>query len=274
MIVRRVVVATAAPGAAAALATAVELARAMHADLRGVFVESTDLLALATLPFAGEVGFPSPGRRALDVESMQRGLRAQARRVERELASVVAGRPLRWSFDVVRSRMTAELFAEAGATDLAVVAWSRAAGATAGLARALRAFRGATVPLLLVAEHLRRPLSVAVVPPPSFDPAVLADALDALWPRYGRAALIVDVAPASARREALRRRVDRLLAGRGLAPRFRRLGHALDLPALVALEAPRLIVPLIGDEEDREAAVDALECPVLLLPAARRGTTA
>jgi nucleotide-binding universal stress UspA family protein len=150
---RRIIVALGTPDAAAAMNTAVELACAMDAELHGLFVEDVELLSLAALPFAGEVGFPSAARRPLDVATMERGLRAQARRLERALAARLAGTPVKWTFEVVRGRIETEILATAGERDLAILAWSRGAS---GRAR-MRApnLPAVTVPLLLVGEIVR-----------------------------------------------------------------------------------------------------------------------
>ena len=110
---RRIVVALGSPGGATAMNAAVELARAMEAELVGLFVEDVELLALAALPFAGEVGFPSAARRPLDVAAMERGLRAQALRLQQELAARLAGTPVKWTFEVVRGRVETQIPASA-----------------------------------------------------------------------------------------------------------------------------------------------------------------
>jgi K+-sensing histidine kinase KdpD len=85
----------------AMLQAAVELAERMEAELIGLFVENQDLLHFAGLPFAREVGFASATRRTLDVESMERSLRALAKEARQKLASVAGRTPVQWSFRVV-----------------------------------------------------------------------------------------------------------------------------------------------------------------------------
>ncbi len=50
----------ASPQSVAALDTATELAGRLGAELTGLFVEDTDLLRMAALPFAAEIGRLSP----------------------------------------------------------------------------------------------------------------------------------------------------------------------------------------------------------------------
>ena len=104
----------------ALLEAAVELAERMEAELVGLFVENQDLLHFAGLPFAREVGFASAIRRTLDVESMERSLRALAKEAQRTLASVAGRTPVQWSFRVVRGSPAAELLAVAEESDLVI----------------------------------------------------------------------------------------------------------------------------------------------------------
>jgi nucleotide-binding universal stress UspA family protein len=104
----------------ALLEAAVELAERMEAELVGLFVENQDLLHFAGLPFAREVGFASATRRTLDVESMERSLRALAKEAQQTLASVAGRTPVQWSFRVVRGSPAAELLAVAEESDLVI----------------------------------------------------------------------------------------------------------------------------------------------------------
>lgn len=104
----------------ALLEAAVELAERMEAELIGLFVENQDLLHFAGLPFAREVGFASATRRTLDVESMERSLRALAKEAQQTLASVAGRTPVQWSFRVVRGAPAAQLLAAAEESDLVI----------------------------------------------------------------------------------------------------------------------------------------------------------
>lgn len=104
----------------ALLEAAVDLAGEMQAELLGLFVENQDLLHFAGLPFARELGFESATRRALDVESMERTLRALAKEARQALESVAARTQVQWSFRVVRGAPAAELLAAAEASDFVI----------------------------------------------------------------------------------------------------------------------------------------------------------
>lgn len=121
MKIRRIVVGfDPAPLSRPVLEAVVELAQSMEAELVGLFVESQDLLHFAGLPFAREVGFPSATRRSLDVESMERALRALAKEAQETLAAVAGRTPVQWSFRVARGSLAAELLAAAGEADLII----------------------------------------------------------------------------------------------------------------------------------------------------------
>lgn len=104
----------------ALLEAAVGLAGRMEAELVGLFVEDQNLLHFAGLPFAREVGFASATRRTLDVESMERSLRALAQEARRTLASIAGQTSVRWSFRVVRGSVGTELLAALEEADLAI----------------------------------------------------------------------------------------------------------------------------------------------------------
>jgi hypothetical protein len=119
--IRRVIVGLdPAAGSRMLLEAAADLAGEMQAELLGLFVENQDLLHFAGLPFAREVGFESATRRALDVESMERSLRALARDARQMLEAVAGATRVPWSFRVVRGAPAAALLAAAEESDLVI----------------------------------------------------------------------------------------------------------------------------------------------------------
>ncbi len=122
IVIRRILVAldTSSRGAAAAQAAA-ELAAAAQVDLFGLFVEDINLLKLAGLPFARELGLASACSRPLDFAEVERALRAQAAEVEQLLARAAQRQQLRWSFQVTRGQVVAEVLSTAQDEDLVVL---------------------------------------------------------------------------------------------------------------------------------------------------------
>jgi hypothetical protein len=99
-----------------ALHAAAALAGRVDAELVGLFVEDTELLRFAALPFALEIGFASAQRRRLDVTAVERSFLADAAEAQRTLARTAERGAIRWSFRVARGLATRELLAAAMGT--------------------------------------------------------------------------------------------------------------------------------------------------------------
>jgi hypothetical protein len=125
---RRVIVGldAAAPLDRAALEAAAGIAARIDGELAGLFVENIDLLHLAALPFTREVGFTSSASRDLDVERMERALRAVAGAANRMLETVAGSARLPWSFTVTRGALVAELLNALQRADVVLVPGARA----------------------------------------------------------------------------------------------------------------------------------------------------
>jgi hypothetical protein len=92
------IIACFAPGSAGEPEAVASLAKELQAELLGLFIEDVELLRFAALPFAAEVGFPSASRRAMDVGTLERQMRVQARALEGALAAILGPAPARGSF--------------------------------------------------------------------------------------------------------------------------------------------------------------------------------
>lgn len=158
-VVRRILVALdASTQSLAALKTAVILAAEMGADLEGLFVEDVNLLRVATLPVARRILYPSGEEEPLDSSLMERELKLLARHAQESLATLAGRSGIRWSFRVVRGKVTVEILAAASGSDLLTVGrsgWSLARKMQLG-STAQNAAINAPKALLLV----KRPLAV------------------------------------------------------------------------------------------------------------------
>lgn len=105
---------------ASALELAAQLAALLQGTLQGVFVENSDLLRLAQLPFAHEVTLTSARPRRLDTAQLERDLRAQAEQVRRLLENHALRHSVEWSFRIERGALTATL-ATSGTTDIVML---------------------------------------------------------------------------------------------------------------------------------------------------------
>jgi nucleotide-binding universal stress UspA family protein len=127
--IRRILLAIdASPHSLAALNAAAELAAQLDAELVGVFVEDINLLRLADLSFARQVGFHSASARQFSRQQIEQELRAQANRAKRALAIASQKARLRSNFRVVRGVIPNELLQAAVDADLIILgkaSWSR-----------------------------------------------------------------------------------------------------------------------------------------------------
>jgi nucleotide-binding universal stress UspA family protein len=122
--IRRILLALDSGQDLAALEAAAALAERLRARLVGMFVEDTELLRLAGLPFAREIAFGSAASRPLELAQLERELRSQAGRLRRLLEEHAGQRRLEWSFSVVRGSLPQTLQLEQA--DLYVFGQARA----------------------------------------------------------------------------------------------------------------------------------------------------
>ena len=258
---RRIVVTLDTAGSAATIGTAIELARGFAADLLGLFVEDAQLLRLAALAMADEVGFPSKIRRSLDPDAMARALRAQAQRIRHDLGARLAGEPVRWTFEVVRGHAASALTKLAAERDIVVMPAQR--DLTGGLrmrAPAALELAPLAVPLLVVTTSLRGAHSIAVVPPPAFPPQGIAPIVAALAGLYGRSALFAFVASEAAHWASWQQEMRALLAVDAVSIHARAIedGRGTGLNRLVAGQPARIVVALAQTPASRAALLAAL----------------
>jgi len=153
----RRIIACFAPGRSLAPAALAHLARQTQAELLGLFIEDTELLRFAALPFAAEVGFPSAARRSVDLAAVERALQDQAATLRRALAASLGEHG--WSFRVARASpagAVAAALAEGYAPSLVIPPGSnpraerRIVSAAELSEEALRALLAAARPLLIL----------------------------------------------------------------------------------------------------------------------------
>ncbi len=226
------------------LAAALRLAAGSRPDLEAVFVEDQDLVNLAALPFASEVGL-SAGLRQLDPTALRTSLRAHAEELRRGLEAMARSGGRQLSFSTVQGRLTARLQALLEEASVAVLS------------------RGAAA-----ATATRGPVTGQLVAVPfgggEGDARALIVAAELAVQVGGE--LMVLLAPDAARRLEWRRRADALLAARGVRRHF--LGAAPEagelLAALRHTGADYLVLaaPL---STALERLLQRLSCPLLLV---------
>lgn len=150
----------------AALEAAAALAAELQAELAGLFIEDIEVLHLAGLPFAREMGFAGRGQRPMDPQSVERQFRVMAASARRALESAAGPRRLRWSFRIVRGRVEKELLSAAEQSDMVAVgkaARPQRSGRRLGSAARAMAVRGPAAVLLTEAARPARGARIAIV---------------------------------------------------------------------------------------------------------------
>jgi nucleotide-binding universal stress UspA family protein len=137
----------------AAVEAAADVAAAMQAEMDGLFVEDINLIRLASLPCTREVR-QTASVASLDLEQMERALKAQAAEARQALEAAAQRVHVQWSFRVARGRVAHEVLAAAAAADLVTLGKlgrSRSPQARLG-STVLRVLAGAPIALLLVQQ--------------------------------------------------------------------------------------------------------------------------
>jgi hypothetical protein len=254
---QRIVVALDPSSSTTALATAVDLARATEAEIVGLFIEDADLIRLAALPLAREVGFPSAVRREFDVSAIERSFRAYASRMREDLRRRLTGETLKWTFQVVRGPFVEALATVVDERDLAIMSLS-GAGVRARVP-AGRVFDALRTRLFVVSRAPANAGTIVVVPSASV-PAADVDEIIGVLARPHRNPVLLVVSDADATRwQSWCGEMRARLAARGMPSRIRTLGHGprAVLDRLVAKERAPLVVTL-GVPEAIEALFDTL----------------
>jgi nucleotide-binding universal stress UspA family protein len=156
--IRRIVVAIdASPTSQAALEATAELAAAWGAELLGIFVEDVNLLRMASLPFAREVGSHSGEFRPVDPDTLKRQMRWQAERARKGLESAALSRGVTVSFKVARGRVNEELLAALSEADLLSLGkGGKTLAARLGLGSTARAIASGASGRVLLLSHVSR----------------------------------------------------------------------------------------------------------------------
>jgi hypothetical protein len=163
-----------------ALQLGVDMARMLRLDLLGLFIERTELLGLAALPFAREIGAPEGNWRPLETERLLHDLRIEASISERRFTAALANADLAWRFEVVRGHAAGTVGAYAGSGDIVMLSEpaspaERALAPFSALAQA--AFRSPAAVLVVPHRLVRRGGPVAAIASREDDPAVTAAAV-------------------------------------------------------------------------------------------------
>ena len=239
-----------------AMRSAAALAVRMRAELLGMFVEDTDLLRIADLPFAHEIMFWSARERRLTGGDMARSIRALAARAQAELERTAQEARVHWSFRVQRGPRLQLLMEAGGAFDIVFVPAARRSPRP-GTARC----RPATAPAAVYTLFTGSPASERS----------LSVALAMVGSTGGDLAVLVTGSDAQARDKARTQAIERL-KGQDAAARFfdhPGSGTAELAKSLAGLTGSALFLPadlgLAGEQEVFRDLLERIECPVVLV---------
>ena len=256
----------------AAFEAATALAARLDAELHALFVEDINLLRLAALPFARETCLTSATTRRLQNPDMERALRAEATRAQATLATVATRLNVRWSFQVTRGQMAAQVSEAAVETDLIALTFS--GSVPAGLAHIAATMetvmQGAPCPLLMLppGAAIRPPFVVIYDGSPASVRALRLAGQLAEAEGKGVTVLLVAAEPSKARQ--LRIEVDAVLAEANVIPQYPALPHpdvAAIARAVRAASAGTLVMAAespVFNGEVRRRLLEKLEIAALL----------
>ena len=256
----------------AAVEATTALAARLDAELHALFVEDINLLRLAALPFARETRLTSATTRRLQNPDMENALRAEATRAQATLATVATRLHVRWSFQVTRGQVAAQVRAAAMEAD--IVAFTFPGGVPAGLTHVVATMetvmRGAPCPLLMLppGAGIRPPFVVIYDGSPASARALQLAAQLAQAEATGVTVLLAAIEPSVRRR--LRSETDALLAGTKVTaqyPVLQRLDATAIAHAVRAASAGTLLMAAdspVFDGTARRRLLEELECAALL----------
>lgn len=273
-VVRRILVALdASAQSVAALKAAVILAAKLRADIEGLFVEDANLIRIATLPAARRMVFPSATEEPVDRSLMERELKVLALRARRSLAMLADPFGIRWSFRVVRGKVTVEVLTAATGSDLLTVGksgWSLARRMQLG-STAENAAINAPKALLLVKQPLAldRPVVALFDGSPLAEQALKAAVWFAVDFQVRLTVFLAADSPQSAK--SLERQAAPLIRAKGVKIRFRPLFVTDALRVADALESEAGGLLILGrqfnflPEKEIQNLLRLVSSPILLV---------
>ena len=270
--IRRIVVAIdASKHSLAGLEAAVDLARQLDADLTGLFIEDINLLRLAEIPNSYQVGRLSLARKRLSQEEVRRQLSTQRSWAYEALESLCHGHGLRWSFQVERGSILAELTRATDEADLTILGksgWSdtRLVGSTA---QALLAHSGGLT--LILREGVRLGRSVMALLDNSDASWEALEIASALPMAKGRKLVLMLLADSRQSATAMEKEIRSWNQGRGFDLTYLRTQepHPLIVCSTARTESSGILViprEIQGFSDDDLAEVlNQITCPVLFV---------
>jgi nucleotide-binding universal stress UspA family protein len=249
------------------LDVAARLAAGRKAEIIGLYVEETEFLNAANLPFTKVFSPSGGGWQALEPHAMERALRSRASELQQELARLAARWELPWSFRTERGGPGEHVIAAAVGAELVVLGRSNRGGPARLGRTARRAVAECRVPVLVLGPDAEPPIRVTAFYAGGGDVLEAARELSAVFERPLEVAILADCTETA---ERLKGQATAWLQERKLNAAMRVVNpndrHALNVT--LRSRPPGLsVVPARGGEgeTDLNTLLDVLEGPVLVI---------
>lgn len=253
------------------LKAAVRVAHAFRGELRGLFMEDEELLALAEMPFAREISLTGRRSRPLSLDVVRKETRAASVAMEREFDRLTRASRVPMHFEVVQG--TASKTSEKAMKEAGILAIGEPlALAGAHMAREMIAELSRFAGLVLVGAEARRARgSIVAVVDPGCDVALLVDTAERLADN-GADEVVLLLANTGPRETARLEAEARKALDPGTRYRFERIEQATPRAVRDAVRqvASGLAIAQFGgracgDVPQALRMACALDCPLLLL---------
>jgi len=263
-----------------ALESAALLAKAMHFELVGLFVEDADLMALAALPFSREVR-RTGAIHNLDPDALQKEVAAHAAAARSLMRQVAVRHHLRWSFRSVRASRRAGIVTESASIDiLCVCGRGQDRYHQAPMENPVRMALERRAPVLVagnMTDRIDKPIAVIVdQTDPDAESLQLAGRIAA---EAGMELIILEFLPLESDVAGIRAEI-RSRIPPDVKLRTVLIGRDDPCALLDTLRRSDYSLVLYGVRSDRQSpswldyVTDAGECPLLLVPEPAPGTAA
>ncbi len=255
-----------------ALETAVNLAEKLQVDLHGIYIEDSNLLRLAQLPFAREYRFSREKSQKLDTSQMSEQLRLQATLARRHFNESVTKKNINHSFQTLQGTISGELEKAAQDTDILVMGRiSRSLMQTSQLGSTAKTAVSDTHASLLLTHATFDPTKPILLIHDGSNSADNALILAITWGgENGRYNILIN-SPIDDQAQQIKNKIDAIFQNKQIKGSFRRLHH-INLEeiqyALHITQSGMLIVNHNNKQLTKSAINDLLErveCPLLIL---------
>jgi hypothetical protein len=253
------------PSPEAGMRLATEMARLLHLDVFGLFVQEESLFDVASLPFSREFKILGGGWRPFESGQLARELEAVASRAHRALNEAARNLQTACRFEVVRGSMVESIAAISSAEDIILL--SEPAGAaeysTQSFAVLNAAFRSAAAVLLVPRRIARSRGAIVAIAREPDDPSIAAARAIAVAAK--EELIVVELFPSAAGGPTLTEYASPEARVRRLTATADGSKGAASIDSALRQVRERLIVMTRGDHEGSMAIATIRQVPILVI---------